>query len=228
MSAARRRRAEPTDLAQLGRRVAALNMDLARERAIPDHVASAVDEIVGAISEVDGEEWLAMPQDLATHVLAAVIDAQRAIILRDRGLPARNSLRSALGRLSQALGLIAEGRAVSPDRSPKELARWLVEAMDVPQRELAAALGVPLRTFQRWASAGESSQPEGADADRLRMLAVVVNQLRFSLSGTGIIRWLGSRNAWLGGKRPRALLGDPLHQPRLVRAARALREGAGS
>jgi hypothetical protein len=226
MSAAARKPSELTDPGDLGRRVAALNQELAREREIPGRIASAVDEIVGSISRLHRDQWLGMSQDLATHVLTAVIDAQRA--LRGEGLSARNSLRSALGRLSQALLLIAEGRAVSPDRNPKELARWLVETVDVPQREIASVLRVPLRTFQRWASPTESSQPEGEDADKLRMLAMVVNQLRFSLSGTGIIRWLGVTNAWLDGKRPRSLLGDPLQQPRLVRAARALREGAGS
>jgi hypothetical protein len=203
-------------------------MELARAREIPDQIAAAVDQILGSISETDADQWLRISQDLEIHVLIAVIDAQRALMLRGEGLPARNRLRSALGRLSQALGLIAEGAPVSPDRSSKEIARWLVETLDVAQREIAEVLGVPLRTFQRWASAAERVEPEGEDADRLRVLAAIVSQLRFSLTSTGIIRWLDVSNGWLDGKRPRVLLADPLQQPRLLRAARAFREGGGS
>jgi hypothetical protein len=217
-----------TDPAEAARRVAALNMELAREREIPDRIAAAVDDIVSSMSETGTEQWLTISPELAMHVLRSIIDAQQALIRPDEGLAPRNALRSALGRLSQALGLIAEGSPVSPDRSPKEVARWLIETLDVPQREIAAVLGVPLRTFQRWVSAAERAEPEGEDSDRLRVLAAVVNQLRFGLTGSGIIRWFDVKNAWLDGKRPRTLLSDPLEQPRLLSAARALREGAGS
>jgi hypothetical protein len=228
MSALAESLAELTDPADAARRIAALNMELAREREIPDQIVAAVDEIVSSISETDTGQWLTISQELETHVLTAVIDAQRALIRRHEGLAARNGLRSALGRLSQALGLIAEGAHVSPDRSSKELARWLVETLDVPQREIASILGVPLRTFQRWASTSERARPEGADSDRLRVLAAIVNQLRFSLTGAGIVRWLNVKNGWLDGKRPRVLLADPIQQPRLLSAARALRDGGGS
>jgi hypothetical protein len=218
---------ELTDPADAARRIAAMNMQLAREREIPEQVAAAVDEIVDSISDTERERWLTISQELATYVLTAVIDAQQAIARRHEGLAARNRLRSALGRLSQALNLIAEGEPVSADRTSKEVARWLVETLDVPQREIAAIVAVPLRSFQRWASAAERAQPEGADADRLRILAAIVSQLRFSLTAGGIIRWFNSKNGWLDGKRPRTLLADPLQQPRLLSAARALRESGG-
>jgi hypothetical protein len=211
----------PGDAAQ---HIAELNLRLAREREISAETAAAVEEIVRSISETDAEPWLRISHELATHALRAVIDAQRAVARREEGLPARNELRSALGRLSQALGLIAEGEPVSPDRSAKEIARWLVETLRVPQREIAEVLDVPLRSFQRWASATEHAEPDQADADKLRLLAAAVNHLRFGLTDTGIIRWFGAENGWLDGVRPRDLLDEPLAQPRLVAAAHSLRE----
>ena len=219
---------ELTDPGEAGRHIAALNMDLALEREITAAVAAAVDEIVGSVSDTDWQRWLRISQDLETHALTAVIDAQRAVSRRQEGLSARNDLRSALGRLAQALTLIGEDAPVSPERSPKELARWLVTTLDAPQRELADVLGVPLRTFQRWASERDRVQPEGADADRLRLFAAVVNQLRFSLTASGVVRWFHLTNSWLDGRRPLELLADPLTQPRLLAAAGALRESGGS
>lgn len=227
MSATARSSRPQGDPAANAARIAALNLELARSREIPEHIAAAVEQSIETISEAGTEDWLTISPELASQALTAIVDAQRALVRRHEGLVARNRLRSALGRLSQALGLIAEGAPVSPERSSKELARWLVETLDVPQRELAAVLGVPLRTFQRWASANESAGPEGHDSDRLRILAAVVNQLRFSLTGAGVLRWLNAKNGWLEGRRPRTLLADPLQQPQLVRAARALREGGG-
>lgn len=226
MSALAQSLVELTDPKEAARQIAALNMRLAREHEITTEIAVAVQEIVSSISETDLRRWLEISQELETHVLTAALDAQRA--LADRDEESRDRLRSALARLSQALDLIAEGALVSPDRDLKELARWLVDAVDVPQRELASLLDVPLRSFQRWVSHRESARPEGEEADRLRTVAVVVNQLRFSLSSSGVLHWFDARNVWLRRKTPHQLLSDPLARPRLVAAAQALREGGGT
>ena len=227
MSAIAESLVELTNPGDAARHIAELNMRLAREREIPAETAAAVQEIVDSISESDAQPWLRISQELATHALRAVIDAQRAVARRDEGLPARNELRSALGRLSQALGLIAEGEPVSPDRSAKEIARWLVETVRVPQREIAGVLDVPLRSFQRWASATERAEPDQADADKLRLVAAAVSHLRFSLTDAGIIRWFETENGWLDSARPVDLLDDPLAKPRLLAAAHSLREIGG-
>jgi hypothetical protein len=81
---------------------------------------------------------------------------------------------------------------------------------------------VSLRQFQRWLST-QGSQPEGEDARRVRAVARIVNQLRFSLTPAGAIEWFGWPRDDLAGKRPSDLLGDPGRLPELAALAGSMR-----
>src|ERR671918_542549 len=66
-----------------------------------------------------------------------------------------------------------------------------------------------LRKFQRWASPREQAQPEGEDARRVRAVARIINQLRFSLTPVGAVEWFSWPRDDLDGRRPLDLLDEP-------------------
>ncbi len=211
--------ARPAEAAQ---EIARVNRRLARERTIPADVAAAVGEIAAGVTGTALARWEAVDPYLTLLVHRAVIEAEEAIKDR-RSRESRDRLRVALESLRQGFAAIAEGEPVADARSPKELARWLAEQTEVPQSRLAELLGVSLRQFQRWLSPQERSRPEGDDARRLRAVARIVNQLRFSLTPAGAVEWFSWPRDDLGGKRPRDLLDDPERLPDLTAIAGSMR-----
>ena len=79
------------------------------------------------------------------------------------------------------------------------------------------------RQLQRWLSDGETAQPEGEDARRVRLVARIVNQLRFALTPSGTVEWFGWPRSDLGSRAPLELLDDPIEEPRLLMIAGAMR-----
>jgi hypothetical protein len=210
--------ARPAEAAAL---VDALNDALAAEARVPAGMGASVGALAAAVRATPLERWTAADPYLALLVHRAVLDAQAAV--EDRS---RDALRIALERLSHALSALGEAEEVGDARSPKELARWLAAAVEVPQRDLADLLGVDLRRFQRWISARERTRPEGEEARRLRALARVVGQLRHSFTPAGVVAWFDWPRADLGGATPRELLGDPVRLPELMLAAGSTRSTA--
>jgi len=215
---------ERLDLAHPGRVAAtvdALNDRLAAEAQIPAAIGAEVAGLAAAVRATPLERWTAADPYLALLVHRAVLDAQAAV-----DEESRDSLRIALERLSHALAALAEAEAVGDARTAKELARWLVNAVEVPQRDLADLLGVDLRRFQRWISARERTRPEGEEARRLRALARIVGQLSHAFTPAGVVAWFDWPRADLGGATPRELLPNPLRLPDLVLAAGSMRSTA--
>jgi uncharacterized protein (DUF2384 family) len=212
--------ARPGDAA---RELARLNNRLARERTIPADIAETVHQIAAAVGrQTQMSRWEAIDPYLTLIVHRAVIQAAEAV--RDIDEPAaRDRLRVALESLRQGFAAIAENEPVSNERSPKEIARWLVETAEVPQNRLADLLGVSLRQFQRWVSTQESTQPDGDDARRLRSVARIVNQLRFSLTPAGAVEWFSWPRDDLQGRRPIELLDQPDKLPELTAIAGSMR-----
>jgi hypothetical protein len=201
--------------------VDALNDGLAAEARVSGAVGAAVAALSAAVRATPLERWTAADPYLALLVHRAVLDAQAAV---EDG--ARDTLRIALERLSHALAALGEAEEVGDARTPKELARWLAGAVEVPQRDLAALLGVELRRFQRWISPRERTQPEGEEARRLRAVARVVGQLRHAFTPAGVVAWFDWPRPELGGATPRELLGDPVRLPDLLLAAGSTRSTA--
>ena len=197
--------------------VARVNERLARSAEVTPEAAELVASVGGAVGQAERWEETVDPY-LVTLLHRAVIQAQRAVADEDR-----DSLRIALARLTHALSAIAEAEPVSAERTPKEIARWLAEAVSVPQRRLAELLGVDLRRFQRWISERESAGPDGDDARRVRAVAVLANQLRHSLTADGVVDWFDWPQRDLGGRTPRELLEDPMRLPDLLAAAGSMR-----
>jgi hypothetical protein len=201
--------------------VDALNDRLAAEADVPADVGRDVARLALGVRATPIERWTAADPYLALLVHRAVLDAQAAV---EDG--ARDALRIALERLGHALAALGEAEEVGDQRSPKELARWLVATVEVPQRDLAELLGVDLRRFQRWISARERTRPEGEEARRLRALARLVGQLRHAFTPAGVVAWFDWPRPELGGATPRELLPDPLRLPDLLLAAGSTRSTA--
>lgn len=198
--------------------VDALNDELARSRGIGAGVADGIGALLDAVRETPLERWVAADPYLALLVHRAVLDARSASDAGDR-----DALRLALERAGHALAALGEAEEVGETRSPKELARWLADSVDAPQREVAALLGVDLRRFQRWVSDTERARPEGDDARRLRAVARLVAQLRHAYTAAGVLAWFERPRADLGGAAPRDLLDDPVRLPDLALVAGSAR-----
>jgi hypothetical protein len=207
--------------AQAAAAVDALNDRLAAEAHVPAEIGAEVAQLAAAVRATPLERWTAADPYLALLVHRAVLDARAAV--EDES---RDALRIALERLSHALAALGEAEEVGDARTPKELARWLVAAVEVPQRDLADLLGVDLRRFQRWISARERTRPEGEEARRLRALARVVGQLRHAFTPAGVVAWFDWPRPELGGATPRELLADPVRLPDLMLAAGSTRSTA--
>jgi len=201
--------------------VDALNDRLAAEPHVPGAIGAEVARLAAAVRATPLERWTAADPYLALLVHRAVLDARAAADER-----ARDGLRIALERLSHALAALGEAEEVGDARTPKELARWLAASVEVPQRDLAALLGVDLRRFQRWISARERTQPEGEEARRIRALARLVGQLRHAFTPAGVVAWFDWPRPELGGATPRELLGDPVRLPDLLLVAGSTRSTA--
>jgi hypothetical protein len=218
------------DLAQpavAAREIQLVNDRLAAERTVPEPIAQTVREIVAAVDHTDLRRWHSIDPHHAVVLLHAAVSAQRALE-RPADPAARDQLRTALESMRQALATLAEGEPIGDDRSPKQVVQWLVGHTEVPQARLARLLGTSPRQLQRWVAAGESAQPEGDDARRVRLVARLVNQLRFVLTPAGTVEWFGWPRSDLDGKRPTDLLRDPANEPRLASAAAAMRGAAAA
>jgi uncharacterized protein (DUF2384 family) len=199
-----------------------LNDRLADEPTIPPAIADAVRELADGVDRTSLRRWEAIDPHHAVVVLHSAVSARQAIEEPDSPA-ARDRLRIALETIRQSLAAIAEREPVGDERTPKQIVQWLAERTEVPQAALADLLGVSARQLQRWLSAGEPVQPEGDDARKVRLVARLVNQLRFVLTPAGTVDWFNWPRSDLDGRRPRDLLDDPASEPTLASIASAMR-----
>jgi DNA-binding transcriptional regulator YiaG len=214
-----------TDLSQpaaAAAEIQRLNDQLAGEPTIPPAIVATVREIAFGIEETNLRRWETVDPTHAVIVLRSAVSAQLALEEPDSPA-ARDQLRVALESIRQSLAAIAEREPVSPERTPKEIVQWLAARTEVSQNRLANLLGVSARQLQRWLSLTESAQPEGEDARKVRLVARIVNQLRFALTPAGTVEWFQWERSDLGSRRPRELLDDPIEEPRLLMIAGAMR-----
>lgn len=198
------------------------NRRLAREVETPASVVGLVEGISDAIAADDEHELSIVNPWLWIRVQRAALRAQAA--LREDDPRRRRQLRLALEQLRFLFARIAEREPIGEERPVTEVARWLEATLpSVAQPRKAALLGVGLRTYQRWISDREASVPSAEDERRLRVVARIVNQLRHSLTGPGVIDWFEYPRADLAGARPAEVLDDPGRLELLLAAAAASR-----
>lgn len=214
--------ADLRDPATAATEIQRLNDELARHATIPDAIAAAVRDIAAGVDQTNLQRWERIDPRHAVILLQSTLTAQRT--LEDPQSPhARDQLRIALESLRQSLSAIAEREPVSDERSPKDLIQWLAAHTEVPQTKLAHLLGVSARQLQRWLSPSEKAQPEGEEARKVRVVARIVNQLRFVLTPAGTIEWFGWPRSDLTNRRPVDLLDDPAQEPALLTVAGSMR-----
>lgn len=204
------------------REIAEHNLLLARSPEIPESVRLFVEGVADEVSTLPAEAALRIDPYLLVSLQRALLAALRTLDNADAA-HARRDLRIRLEQLRQVYRDLADARPIYEDHSAKELARWLAQAVDVPQARLAELFGVSPRTFQRWVSESDEVEPQGDDARRVRIVANLVSHLRHALTGRGVIDWFERAHPMAGGRRPLDLLDEPDALPQLTRLAASTR-----
>jgi hypothetical protein len=202
--------------------LAEANRRLGRERVTPASVVGLVQDVADAIG-VDHEQEIAVVNPwLWIQVQGAALRAQSA--LREDDPQRRGQLRLALEQMRFLFARIAEREPIGEDQPARDVVQWLETTLPaVSQERKAQLLDVGLRTYQRWVSDRETTTPSGDEERRLRVVARIVNQLRHSLTGPGVVEWFERPRADLEGASPAETLDDPDRLEVLLAAAAASR-----
>jgi len=208
-----------TELDALLGRVNEATKLLQRSKTVPGEVARLVDSFERTLGAATPLRLEADPY-LTTTLWAAAFRAEKALH-HGSGQQQRRDMRIALEQFRHALRDIIENQPYGDDVPVREVLRKTVDILAAPQRSLADLLGVSVRQLQRWL-AHDGTEPAADDAARIRMVGQVVNQLRHSFTGPGVVAWFNREHPVLG-RRPIELLDDPLCYPALLGAATAAR-----
>lgn len=158
---------------------------------------------------------------LRSAMLTAVIHAMRADDSGDR-----RELRIAVERLRQALRDALDEHPVWR-AGPKDAAVWL-RRQDLAASDLAELLATSQSTVRRWANPNDDTVPSGENADRVMVLAKIVNHLRHAMTARGAAQWLQRPHPALDDRRPIDELKDPASYRRLVHLASGTRSFVAS
>jgi uncharacterized protein (DUF2384 family) len=211
--------ATATDLGELLSQVNEATKLLQRSATVPEEVSQLIDSFEPALGAATPLRLQADPY-LMTTLWAAAFRAEKAL-RHDDAAQQRRDVRVALEQFRHALRDIIENQPYSDDASVRDILARTAEVLTTPQKTLAELLGVSVRQLQRWL-AQDGTQPAADDAARIRAVGQVVNQLRHSFTGPGVVAWFYRQHPVLG-RRPIELLDDPLCYPRLLGAATAAR-----
>lgn len=198
---------------------------LAREREVPDSVRHLVEDLAEAFSQIRAEQLEQIDPYLLIGLQGAALAGMRALRLDDLA-DERRRLRVSLEQMRHVFRDMEAAEPISQEIPASEIARWLVDRLQVPQRELAELVGVEERTFQRWSQ--QKANPRGDEARRLRLIARSANHLRHALTGPGVVRWFTRPRSDLGGQRPIDVLDDPDAVGRLTTLAAGTRSSSAS
>jgi hypothetical protein len=198
------------------------NARLSRAGDTPVSVVRLVADLADAIAAGDAAGAALVNPWLWIKVQSAALRAQSA--LREEDPVRRRQLRLALEQLRFLFARIADREPIGEDQGAQQVAVWLESMLaSVSQPKKAELLHVSLRTYQRWVSDRDPTLPSDADERRLRIVARIVNQLRHSLTGPGVVEWFEYPRADLAGATPSAILDDPQRLELLISAAAASR-----
>lgn len=219
----------PIDAAATERKLARMNLQLAREAEISGDLRLDLEQLADDISAYTSEAPGEVDPYLLLSLQSALIGALRALDSSESApAPARLEMRNRLEQMRQVFRDIAEGGPLYEERSAREIARWLAAVLDTSQSSLAELLGVSARTFQRWISETGPGGPQGEDARRVHVVAQIANHLRHALTGPGVVRWFGRPHPQLDDQPPLDLLDDPQAADLLTTLAAGTRSHTGA
>jgi uncharacterized protein (DUF2384 family) len=207
--------------------LAEANRRLAREDAVSASILELIRDVCEQIADIEARELEAIDPYLWIELQQAALKTLGALGEGDPRAE-RRQVRIGLEQLRFLLTRLAEREPVAEDRPITEVARWLDQVIAAPQRRKAEILGVGERTYQRWIAVGSPTVPDAQDERALRLLARIVNQLRHSLGGAGVVDWLEHPRDELGNARPIDLLRDATATERLLTLAVATRAVAAA
>ena len=192
---------------------------LQRSRTVPDDVFQLIDSFAPTLGAETPLRLDANPY-LTTALWAAAYRAEKAL-RHDNDADRRRDVRIALEQFRHALRDLTEDQPYNDGAPVREVLARTSEILAAPQKTLADLLKVSVRQLQRWL-AEDGPEPATNDAARIRAVAQLVNQLRHSFTGPGVIAWFYREHPLLG-QRPIDALDDPLLFPQLLGAATAAR-----
>jgi uncharacterized protein (DUF2384 family) len=207
--------------------LADLNARLATAKRVPSEVWRTLRDVARALMATSPEALDYVDPYLVIALQQGELASFLAAEAKDP-VAQRRELRIGIEQMRQALREILEGMPVREDRPAKEIARWLSGALGVSQASLAGVIGTSPRTFQRWISETDPTEPEGPEGQRLRIIARIANQLRHVLTGPGVVSWLKRPHEELRGRAPVDLINDPGAVPKLEHLAARARSSAAT
>lgn len=180
-----------------------------------DAVSSELHELADALPDTPAPLADIDPY-LSNAILAAAVHALTAADANEL-----DELRLAVERLRQALRDVGDERPVWQVGS-KQAAIWLRD-LGIGVGDLARLLSVADSTARRWSSPEDSQAPTGDNAERLVMLAKIVNHLRHAMTPRGAVQWLLRPHPSLDDRRPVDQLKDRSSYQQLVHLASGTR-----
>ncbi|MDQ3933332.1 MAG: hypothetical protein M3340_01730 [Actinomycetota bacterium] len=107
---------------------------------------------------------------------------------------------------------------------PRRAADFVLGVLgEVKVTDVARLLGVTTKTIAAW----KAGKPVSRNAERVILVAHLLDLLRSSMTPTGLVMWFDTRRAQLRGKTPRVMLDEdlPLARQRLTALARGTAAG---
>lgn len=153
---------------------------------------------------------------LTSALLTSVIQGLQADDADDR-----RSLRIAVERIRQSLRDLLDEQPVWVG-GPKHAALWLRD-QGLSVDSLSELLHVSDSTVRRWSNPDDPTEPSDETADRVVMLAKIVNHLRHAMTPRGVVQWLQRPHPALDGRRPVDELKDATSYTMLVNLASGAR-----
>jgi hypothetical protein len=180
---------------------------LRTSETVPESVLGLVTDLCEDIANTDLDEAPDVSPAAWIAVQAAALRAFSAIHEVDER-EQRRRLRLTIEELRFRLARLAEDQPISDGRPIKDVVRWLDQAWNVSQSVKGELFEVSDRTWQRWASPNETSEPTGDQDRQIRLVARLVNDLRFLLTANGVLDWLSAELPDLGGRTPLDVVRD--------------------
>jgi len=182
---------------------------------VTDAIVAEVGRIADAVPQTP-DPLTDMDPYLRSALLTGLIHAMRAADARDR-----RQLRLFLETVRQALRDLIDERPVWRG-GPKHAAQWLRQ-QGIGLADLVDLTGVSESSWRRWTSADDDAAPSGEAADRIVVLAKVVNHLRHAMTSRGAVQWLQRPHPEFDDRRPIDDLKDPDSYRHLIHAASGTR-----
>jgi hypothetical protein len=172
------------------------------ERTVPGSILGLLADLCEDIGNADVDETSDLPPGAWMAVQSTALRALSAIRHDEDQREQRRKLRLLIEELRFRLARLAEEQPVSEARPVKDVVRWLDQAWNVSQATKGDVFGVSDRTWQRWVSSAETSQPSGDEDRRVRLVARLVADLRYLLTSNGVLDWLTSEDPALDSGTP--------------------------